>query len=141
MGSERASSSSPARADTRRGAPAAQRGVDHHLAGLGVALVRGDLHRTVAQLEDVAVGALDPVPAQQAGSGLEETRPQAFALTSTEDPDQRGGEEDHPAYPGVCIPPPPPDLDCGEIPHRNFVVRAPDPHGFDGNNNGVGCEA
>ena len=46
----------------------------------------------------------------------------------------------HPSYPTVCIPPPPPDLDCGQIRHRNFVVRPPDPHGFDGNQDGVGCE-
>jgi uncharacterized repeat protein (TIGR01451 family) len=44
------------------------------------------------------------------------------------------------SYPTVCIPPPPPDLDCGDIPYRNFAVRPPDPHGFDGNNNGIGCE-
>jgi hypothetical protein len=47
----------------------------------------------------------------------------------------------HPSYPTVCIPPPPPDLDCGQIRHRNFVVRPPDPHGFDGNNDGRGCES
>ncbi|MDQ3502920.1 MAG: thermonuclease family protein [Actinomycetota bacterium] len=46
-----------------------------------------------------------------------------------------------PAYPSVCIPPPLPDLDCGEIPHRRFAVLAPDPHGFDGNSDGVGCES
>ena len=26
------------------------------------------------------------------------------------------------AYPTVCIPSPPPDLDCRDIPHRNFKV-------------------
>lgn len=46
-----------------------------------------------------------------------------------------------PAYPGVCIPPPPPDLDCGQITFRNFVVLAPDPHRFDGDGDGIGCEA
>jgi micrococcal nuclease len=50
----------------------------------------------------------------------------------------------HASYPTVCIPPPPPDLDCGDIPHRSFSVRHdvpnPDPHGFDGNGDGVGCE-
>lgn len=46
-----------------------------------------------------------------------------------------------PAYPSVCIPPPLPDLDCGEIPHRRFAVLAPDPHRFDGNGDGVGCES
>ena len=45
------------------------------------------------------------------------------------------------SYPTVCIPPPPPDLDCGDIPHRRFQVLAPDPHGFDGNHDGVGCES
>jgi hypothetical protein len=45
-------------------------------------------------------------------------------------------------YPGVCIAPHPPDLDCGEIPHRRFEVLQPDPHGFDGNDNdGIGCES
>jgi hypothetical protein len=47
-----------------------------------------------------------------------------------------------PSYPTVCIPPPPPDLNCPDIPYRNFAVRPPDPHGFDGNDNdGVGCES
>lgn len=45
-----------------------------------------------------------------------------------------------PSYPTVCIPPYPPDLDCGEISHRRFTVLPPDPHGFDGNDDGVGCE-
>ena len=46
-----------------------------------------------------------------------------------------------PSYPTVCIPPPPPDLDCGDIPYRSFTVLPPDPHGFDGNKDGVGCES
>lgn len=46
-----------------------------------------------------------------------------------------------PAYPTVCIPPPPPDLDCRDIPYRRFAVLAPDPHHFDGDNNGIGCES
>ena len=51
----------------------------------------------------------------------------------------------HPSYPTVCIPPAPPDLDCGEIPFRNFQVRwdvpDPDPHHFDGDRDRVGCES
>ena len=50
----------------------------------------------------------------------------------------------HPSYPTVCIPPPPPDLECSQIPYRQFTVRHdvanPDPHGFDPDHNGVGCE-
>jgi endonuclease YncB( thermonuclease family) len=49
-----------------------------------------------------------------------------------------------PSYPDVCIPPPPPDLDCGEIPYKRFrviyTVPNPDPHRFDGNKDGIGCE-
>jgi hypothetical protein len=41
-------------------------------------------------------------------------------------------------------PPPPPDLDCGDIPYRNFTViytvPDPDPHRFDGDHDGIGCE-
>ena len=46
-----------------------------------------------------------------------------------------------PSYPDVCIPPYPPDLDCGEISYRNFRVTGSDPHGFDGDKDGIGCES
>lgn len=45
-----------------------------------------------------------------------------------------------PAYPEVCIPSPPPDLSCTEISFRNFRVLPPDPHGFDDDGDGLGCE-
>lgn len=45
-----------------------------------------------------------------------------------------------PSYPGVCIPPPPPDLDCKDVPYRDFRVLPPDPHRFDGEGDGRGCE-
>jgi micrococcal nuclease len=52
----------------------------------------------------------------------------------------RGGCD--PSYPTVCIPPAPPDLDCKDVPYRNFKVLPPDPHGFDGrDHDGVGCES
>jgi hypothetical protein len=47
-----------------------------------------------------------------------------------------------PSYPDVCIPPPPPDLNCGDdgVP-ENFQVLPPNPHGFDDeDNDGIGCE-
>jgi micrococcal nuclease len=47
----------------------------------------------------------------------------------------------HSSYPTVCIPPPPPDLDCGDIPHRRFQVVGSDPHRFDGEGDGIGCES
>jgi micrococcal nuclease len=45
------------------------------------------------------------------------------------------------SYSGVCIPSPPPNLDCGDIPHKNFGVLSPDPHRFDGEGDGIGCES
>lgn len=46
-----------------------------------------------------------------------------------------------PSYPNVCIPPAPPDLDCKDITFRRFQVLPPDPHNFDGDGNGIGCES
>jgi micrococcal nuclease len=45
-----------------------------------------------------------------------------------------------PSYPTVCIPPYPPDLECWDIPYRHFEVNPPDPHFFDGDFDGWGCE-
>ena len=45
-----------------------------------------------------------------------------------------------PSYPDACIPPPPPNLNCDDISFRNFKVIGNDPHGFDGDNDGIGCE-
>ena len=48
-----------------------------------------------------------------------------------------------PSYPTVCIPPISVygDLDCRDVPYRRFQVVPPDPHGFDGDYDGVGCES
>ena len=59
-----------------------------------------------------------------------------------DDGDDGGGDSScHPSYPDVCIPPPPPDLNCDDpgIPD-NFDVVGSDPHGFDCDNDGIGCE-
>jgi hypothetical protein len=49
------------------------------------------------------------------------------------------------SYPTICVPPPPPSLGCADIAARNFrviySVPAPDPHGFDPDHDGVGCES
>ncbi|MBW4565208.1 MAG: thermonuclease family protein [Mojavia pulchra JT2-VF2] len=45
-----------------------------------------------------------------------------------------------PSYPDICIPPNSADLDCSNIPYRRFRVISPDPHGFDRDGDGVGCE-
>jgi micrococcal nuclease len=46
-----------------------------------------------------------------------------------------------PSYPDVCIPPYPPDLDCGDVSFTYFRVEGSDPHGFDGDDDGMGCES
>jgi micrococcal nuclease len=58
-------------------------------------------------------------------------------------PTERAGSPANcdPSYPGVCIPPAPPDLDCGDISYRRFQVLQPDPHNFDGDADGIGCES
>ena len=64
--------------------------------------------------------------------------------TDEEDDDNdyngNGGSCD-PSYPDVCIPSPPPRVNCGDIPYNNVRVLPPDPHGLDGyDNDGRGCE-
>jgi micrococcal nuclease len=48
--------------------------------------------------------------------------------------------ECNPSYPTLCIPVGARDLDCDEISASNFPVRGPDPHGFDADRDGLGCE-
>ncbi len=52
-----------------------------------------------------------------------------------------GGGCDRESYPDVCIPPYPPDLDCDAVSATDFTVRPPDPHGFDSEPDGIGCES
>jgi endonuclease YncB( thermonuclease family) len=55
------------------------------------------------------------------------------------------GQECDKSYPGVCIPPSPPDLDCADIaPLREFrvdyTVAKADEHHLDGDHNGIACQ-
>jgi hypothetical protein len=45
------------------------------------------------------------------------------------------------SYPDTCIPSPPPNLNCGDISDKRFEVLPPDPHGFDRDGDGIGCES
>ena len=45
------------------------------------------------------------------------------------------------SYPDVCIESPPRDLDCNDIIHKSFKVVPPDPHRFDSEGDGIGCES
>ncbi len=44
-----------------------------------------------------------------------------------------------PSYPDFCIPPPPPLLNC-DTQQNDFTVLPPDPHGFDRDKDGIGCD-
>jgi endonuclease YncB( thermonuclease family) len=55
-------------------------------------------------------------------------------------PTSPAGGNCSPCY-SVCIPPYPPDLDCGQISFCRFQVYSCDPHGFDGDGDGIGCES
>ncbi|GIW13027.1 MAG: hypothetical protein KatS3mg062_0466 [Tepidiforma sp.] len=67
--------------------------------------------------------------------------PTARVPTPTATPGRGRTGSCDPSYPDVCIPPFPPDLDCGDIPFRRFRVLPPDPHGFDRDHDGIGCES
>lgn len=60
---------------------------------------------------------------------------------NSNDEEEKISDDCDSAYSGICIPSPPPDLDCGDIQDKNFKVKPPDPHNFDGDSDGVGCEA
>jgi S-layer homology domain len=69
---------------------------------------------------------------------IEPPPPGSTTTTSTTAPP----EDCDPSYPDFCIPPPPPDLDCDDIDGpKPFTVNPPDPHNFDGDGNGQGCES
>ncbi|NJP08062.1 MAG: hypothetical protein HC866_00120 [Leptolyngbyaceae cyanobacterium RU_5_1] len=65
----------------------------------------------------------------------------AIALATSQPPVAQSAAECDKAYPDVCIAPPPPNLDCKDIPYRNFKVLSPDPHDFDIDQDGIGCES
>jgi hypothetical protein len=53
----------------------------------------------------------------------------------------RDNDECDSSYPDTCIPSPPPNLNCGDISDKRFEVLSPDPHGFDRDGDGIGCES
>ena len=61
--------------------------------------------------------------------------------TAPAPPPTKPAADCHPSYPDFCIPGAPPDLDCGDVGGNDFTVRPPDPHGFDAEGDGLGCES
>jgi len=98
-------------------------------------------------------GSLDPEPEQPVIKRAVDKEPEPPAIKQVEKQPSSSQPTSQPAqtqqvqqpkcdpsYPAICIPPYPPDLDCGEIQYSNFRVVPPDPHGFDRDRDGTGCE-
>jgi micrococcal nuclease len=62
------------------------------------------------------------------------------ATTDAKTAARAGSGRCDPSYSTACIPSPPPDLDCADIRYSHFRVVGADPHRFDGNHDGIGCE-
>jgi hypothetical protein len=67
------------------------------------------------------------------------TLPFIFLFSTQTSADNNEGYCDS-SYPAVCIPLYPPDLNCDDIPKKNFDVLPPDRHGFDRDDD-IGCES
>ena len=78
--------------------------------------------------------------AREAGAGLWTACEVADDADTVDDTSADSGEGGCDAsYPDVCIPPPPPDLDCGDLEFSDIRVLPPDPHNLDSDGDGVGC--
>jgi hypothetical protein len=105
--------------------------------GSVAAVVSGEYSRSEVQF----VFAYDHLlPPEEEGAA-------AVATTTTTTPEEtepevseEDGEDCDNSYPDECIPPPPPVLECSDIDEDDFEVRGSDPHGFDDDNDGMGCE-
>jgi micrococcal nuclease len=80
-------------------------------------------------------------PYRTAEAGAKKTAAGLWSACASPAPAPPASRSCDPSYPTVCIPPPPPDRDCKDVPYRNFPVVGADPHRFDGNRDGRGCES
>ena len=114
-------------------------------------VIKGTWTLTVTQAEwDALVSMLSTCPysVQFADSSVTPTATPTPVFTSTPtpmppaiSPTPTPTPDCDPSYPDVCLPSPPPDLNCSDIPHKNIKVLQPDPHRLDGNKDGVGCKS
>lgn len=58
----------------------------------------------------------------------------------TKNSDSNSTDKCDPSYPDICITTYSSKLICSDIPFRNFKVLSPDPHSFDSDDDGIGCE-
>lgn len=114
---------------------------------VNLALVRNGYARAVLyEPNDRYIGLMRRAEAQArtAGRGLWGACPSFGAplhQPTKPPPAQPGGGGCDPSYQGACIPLYPPDLDCDDVAATYFTVVRDDPHGFDADADGVGCES
>lgn len=78
-------------------------------------------------------------PSTNIGQSPQKTSKSDVVLESVSETDEQNNCDA--SYPDFCIPPPPPNLNCPDISQKRFTVTGFDPHGFDRDNDGVGCES
>ena len=92
----------------------------------------------------VVSGRTQPLPLVVAQPiAVQAVVPTAVAVVATATPVQAvapAASNCDPSYPTLCIPIGAPDIDCPDIAARRFPVLPPDPHRFDADHDGIGCE-
>jgi hypothetical protein len=91
-----------------------------------------------------------PIPITEAPAITEPTpstdtpsQSQSTTQTPSYSADTQSGNDNncHSSYIGVCIPPPPAEVNCSDIPETDFTVRGPDVQDLDSDGDGLGCES
>lgn len=98
------------------------------------------LHTTFYSFEFDQQDTIQPIP-EPAEQVIIEPTPEPTSEPTPDPSTQTQQPSCDTSYPDLCIPSPPPDLNCSDIPQKRFTVLQPDPHRFDGNKDGIGCES
>ncbi|MFN8470088.1 MAG: hypothetical protein U0X20_31325 [Caldilineaceae bacterium] len=93
----------------------------------------------VGEIQATIVPAAPPAPRPAPTVTLVPPTSSATSSTAGAVGQQQAGNCD-PSYPSLCIPVGISDLDCPDVTARRFPVTGADPHRFDGDGNGIGCE-
>ncbi len=92
---------------------------------------------------DVPLEEQEQQELKQVEQNHNQTEPQLMANETqirTFKSDSNSSESCDSSYPEICITIYSAKLICADIPFRNFKVLLPDPHGFDSDGDGIGCE-
>ncbi|MFN8591410.1 MAG: hypothetical protein U0031_08120 [Thermomicrobiales bacterium] len=107
-----------------------------------------DIGFPVAVIHNAGEGATDPHKLDPDGDGVGCASLGGSSSTSSSSSSTSSSdvEDCDPSYPDVCLPPPPPDLNCIDIGEPINVIHnatrgATDPHKLDPDGNGRGCES